>query len=369
MAVENALVFLRGLDGKRTLPDTMVVFGPHPFLREFVVNAVVDRLSRQGFKYRSYQIGATGDFATVLEELRAPDLFAPKRLIACRFLKSHRDRGGDESGDDIAGSSGRKGAAGGESALAEVVEGGAAPNQLLLVFERDTVPARIRKAAEKSAAMVGCMRPFDNQLSDYVQAIARIQGLKLAPGTANFLVERHAGDLATIANALDKAGVMAESGKPIGPDDLEEPGARKMPEVFEIADNLARGRTARALGQIDRALALGRDPIEILAVEVIPVMRRMMIAAAMLARRRSSGEIAAAIGASPASGLVTRAIEGARRLGLEALRKGYARATELDESFKNGTIKDREQALGGLLLELMTPPTASHPPHQVPTQR
>jgi len=78
----------------------------------------------------------------------------------------------------------------------------------------------------------------------------------------------------------------------------------------------------------------------------------------MLARRSGSGEIAAAIGASPMSGLVTRAIDGARRFGAERLRRAYARATEMDESFKNGEIKAREQALSALLLDLMTDPRA-----------
>ncbi len=101
------------------------------------------------------------------------------------------------------------------------------------------------------------------------------------------------------------------------------------------------------------AMELGRDPIEILAVEIIPVMRRMLIAATLLARRRSASEIAAALGASPASSFVARAIEGGRRFGLQRLRKSYQRAAEMDECFKNGTIKEREQAINGLLLGLV----------------
>jgi hypothetical protein len=73
----------------------------------------------------------------------------------------------------------------------------------------------------------------------------------------------------------------------------------------------------------------------------------------MLSHRRGAAEIASAIGASPTSGLVMRAIDGARRFGLDRLKKSYTRAIQLDESFKNGTIKERQQALGGLLLDLM----------------
>src|SRR5581483_9977488 len=285
MPVENVLGFLRSLESNRPAPDAIILSGPQAFLREFVVAAAAARFLAQGFKYRSFQIGAGADFAAMLDELRAPDLFAGKRLVVCRVLKSHRDRGGDDTGDDESGGASRSSAAG-EGALAEVLENGVAPNILMLVYERDNVPARIRKAAEKSAAMVNCMRPFDNQLPDYVQALARARGVKLAAGAADFLIGRHAGDRAGIANSLEKAAAIMETGKPIAAEDLGEPGSRKMPEVFEIADSIARGRVAAALAQIDRALTFGRDPIEILAVEVVPVLRRMLIAASMLARRR-----------------------------------------------------------------------------------
>jgi len=354
MPVENALGFLRSLESSRPLPGTIVVYGPHGFLREFIVSTTAARLAAKNYQYRSVQIGAGGDLAAALDELGEPDLFAARRLVVCRVLKSHRDRSGDEDAaaeDDGAPS---RSAPGGETALAEVIESGVAPNHLLLVYERDSVPARIRKAADKASAMVNCMRPFDNQIPDYAQAFARARGRKLASGSADFLAARHAGDLPAIANALDKAALLAEDGKTIAESALTEPGARKIPDLFEIADSVARGYASRVLGQVDRALAFGRDPIEILAVEIVPALRRMMIAAALLSHRRGIGEIAAAVGGSPSSGLVTRAVDGARRFGIERLKKVYARAIELDESFKNGTIKERGQAVSALLLDLMS---------------
>jgi len=352
MPVENALGYLRSLEGSRPLPGTIVVFGPHGFLREFVVSTTATRLAAKDYRYRSIQIGAGGDLAEALEELGEPDLFAAKRLVVCRVLKSHRDRGGDDAADDDDSVPSRA-APSGEAALAEVIEAGVAPNHLMLVYERDNVPIRIRKAAERSGVLVSCLRPFDNQVPDYALAFARARGRKLGAGSADFLAARHAGDLPAIANALDKAALLAEDGKTIEESALSEPGTRKIPDLFEIADSVARGLASRVLGQVDRALAFGRDPIELLAVEIIPALRRMLIAATMLSHRRGGGEIASAIGASPTSGLVTRAVDGARRFGLERLKKTYTRAIELDESFKNGAIKERGQALGVLLLDLM----------------
>lgn len=357
MPLETALAFLKSADSRKSLEPAIVIFGPQPFLREAVLAAIVKRLLESGYQYRSFHIASSADFARAIDETNAADLFAARKVVVCRVLKSHRARDDDSAtgdfDDDAQGQGGST--RGGESAVASALESARAPNHLVLVYERDNAPAKIRRAAEKTALFVGCARPWDNQIPEYAQALARARRLKLAPAAALALAERYAGDLAAIANALDKAAIFAEAGQTIDAGQLSDPGPRRMPEVFEIAESLASGNLAAALAQIDRAVALGRDPIEILAVEVIPVMRRMMVAAAMLSRRRPTGEIAAAMGVQPASALAARAIEGARRYGLRCLQRAYRRAAELDAGFKNGTIKEREQSLGALVLGLSNP--------------
>jgi hypothetical protein len=81
-------------------------------------------------------------------------------------------------------------------------------------------------------------------------------------------------------------------------------------------------------------------------------MRRMMLAASMLAARKSTYDIAGALGFGPSSPLATRAIDGAKRFGLARLQRAYQRASELDVGFKNGEIKDRAEALSALVLDL-----------------
>ncbi|HYB90773.1 MAG TPA: hypothetical protein VEC38_06995 [Candidatus Binataceae bacterium] len=350
MAVENALGFLRSLDSAAGVRPVVVIFGPHAFLREYVLGALVRRLCSQGLQYRSFQVGASGDFGAVLEEIRAPDLFAPKRVITCRVLRSRRDRASD-AGDETDGEPSAGGA--GEGAVAEVIEGYRGPGQLIFLYERDNAPARIRRAADKSATLVNCLRPFDNQLGQYVQVLARTAGVRLAPAAIDLLISRHDGDLGAIANSLAKAAILADESKALGPDALDSPGGARMPQLFEIADSIAGARAAAALAQVARSIALGRDPIEILSVEIVPVMRRMMVAAAMLARRRGAGEIASSLGVAPASNLASRAIDGARRFGAPRLENAYRRACEMDAGFKNGRIKEREQALYGLVIDLL----------------
>ncbi len=75
----------------------------------------------------------------------------------------------------------------------------------------------------------------------------------------------------------------------------------------------------------------------------------------MATHRQSTAQIAAALGMSPSSPLAMRAIEGARRFGVVRLNEAYRRVAQLDADFKNGEIKEREEALAGMLLELMAP--------------
>jgi DNA polymerase III delta subunit len=354
MPLETALAYLRGAGGDRRIPPVVVIFGPHAFLREYVLDSIVRKLVADGCQYRSFQIGAGDDYGAALNELRAPDLFAPRRAIACRILKSRRDKA--ETADDADGGDARtSGSGGSEAALVGAIETARGPGSLILLYEKDNAPAKVRRAAEKSALLVNCMRPFDNQIEQYVNAFAHTLGLKLSPAALDLVISRHGGDLAAVANTLGKVTIFAEPGKAVQPADLDE-GARRMPEAFELAESVARGRATAALAQLGRALALGREVFEILAVEIIPMMRRMMIAASMMAARKSPGDVAAAMGLPPQSGLATRAIEGARQFGLARLERAYWRACAMDAGFKDGTIKEREQALAGLILELMSAP-------------
>jgi DNA polymerase III delta subunit len=351
MPLEPALAFIRANNTGRRIPPVAIIFGPHAFLREYVLSCVARTLAEEGNQYRGFQVGAGDDYSALLNEIRAPDLFAPKRAMVCRVLRSRRDR--RDPVEDSGADGDARGSDGSEAALIAAIEEARGPGHLVMLYERDNAPAKVRRAAEKSALLVNCMRPFDNQIEQYAQAFAQSLGLKLSPAAVDMLISRHGGDLAAIANALSKVMIFAEPGVAVQPADLDEPGARRMPEAFELADSLANGRVLTAMAQLGRAIALGRDTIEILALEIIPLMRRMMIAASMIAGRRSLGEVASALGLPPQSGVATRAVEGARRFGLPRLERAYWRACKLDADFKNGEVKERENALAGLLLDLM----------------
>ena len=352
MAAESAFAFLRSLGQPRVVAPVILIAGPQAFLREYVLEMLRRRLARDGFSYRAFQVGGRDGFGATISELEGADLFAPKRVIACRVLRSHRERVG---GDDDSDGDGRGGGSesGTEAALNTAIARIGTAVRFALIYERDNAPAKVRRVAERAGVVVNCMRPFDNQIGQYVDLFARNAGLRLSSAAADLLIGRHGGDLAAIANAIAKAAIGSAADGRIETSDLGEAAATRIPDLFELAESLARGNPAETLALFDRAIQTGRDPIELLAVEVIPLVRRMLVAASMLARRKGAAEIASALGLSPTSALLNRAIDGARRFGLRRLQRAHQRACELDAHFKMGLLKERELAVAAMMLELM----------------
>ncbi|HKV56010.1 MAG TPA: hypothetical protein VJN94_15365 [Candidatus Binataceae bacterium] len=354
MAAENALVFLRGLSQARPSPSATLIAGPQAFLREYVLDRLRIKLGAEGFQYRALQVGAGDSFGALIGELEGADLFAPKRLVVGRILRSYRDRAGNEDPDSDKRPSGTDSSD--EAALIAAVERIGAGIRVALVYERDTAPAKVRRTLENVGTLVNCMRPFDNQLAQYAEIFARNLGLKLSMQEADSLVARHGGDLGAINNVLSKAVIhQGEEGRSRVPS-LDEPTAGRIPDLFELAESLARGSAGETLALFDRAIQIGRDPIELLALEVIPQVRRMLVAASLLARKKTAANIAAALALAPTSPLAARAIEGARRFGLDRLERAHRRACQLDASFKMGLTRERGQAVAALILELDATP-------------
>ncbi len=349
MPVENALAFLRTLRRDALPAAVTVIAGPQPFLREYCLDQLRARLGQAGYKYRSFQLGAGATIDPILNELGAADLFASKRLVVCRILRSYRERGGSAEED----TEGRTSDAGAEVALIAAIERLGSGVNLAIVCERDTAPAKIRRVVEQHGTVVNCMRPFDNQIGQYVELFARNIGSRIAPDAVDLLVTRHGSDLSAIANALDRAAIAVDEGKALQAAEFGANGRSRVPDLFELAEAIASGDTNETLALFSRAIQTGRDPIEMLAVEVIPLLRRMLVAAAILAVRKGPPAVASALGMPPSSAMVTRAVDGARRFGLTRLRAAHHRACHLDERFKMGLIKERESAVAGMLLDLM----------------
>lgn len=349
MASENALALLGQIEaGKALLPAAILIAGPQAFLKEYVLDACRAALRRPGREQRSFQISAGGDFGAVLEAIAAPSLFAPATIATCRILRS-RGGGGDEDGEaaETRGSRGSE-----DSRLFRAIELATRPSHLILLYERESAPAKVQRQIEKSGLVIVCPKPFENQLPQYATLFARRLGLKINYATADSLTERYGTNLAAMHNALVLASIASAQNK--HDDFLRAAGGADLgSELFQISESLSGDLPLLPLAMIDRAIAVGRDPTELLFIEIIPALRRLLIAAALGMQGQGPAEIAMEIGMSPRSPRVAAIANAARRFGLRRLTQTYREAIELDANFKNGIIKEREQALSALLAPLL----------------
>src|ERR1700730_1130951 len=141
------MVFLRALSQGREIAPVTAIFGPQAFLREYALDSLRRRLTGDSFKYRSLQIAGADGYDALVTELEEADLFAPKRLVVGRVLRSYRERGGDD--DSVADERAIQGS-GDETALICACARIAVTVRLALVYERDKLPAKMRRAIEQS---------------------------------------------------------------------------------------------------------------------------------------------------------------------------------------------------------------------------
>jgi DNA polymerase III delta subunit len=352
MARLNALEFLRACAQKdRTraggLSGPAVIYGPQPFLREYVLDAALERMAESGRERLRMQLGPNESPAALLNELSGLGLFAPARTIVCRVLRSRRTRaqGGDQEGDAPTGRDA-------EARLAEAIAKLPPSIGLVMLYEHERVPAVIVQAVEDCGLAILCARPFPNQLEQYARLFAQQLELELSREACAHLIDRCGGDLGVIHNLFGLAAANLGPKAKVGLKELSGPSSASAPELFELARCVSAARVGRFLVLLERACEVGRDAVEILAVEVIPTLRRMLVAASMLDEGRSRAEIARALGMPAQSPIIQSAIEGAGRLGLGRVRNAYLQAVELDAAFKGGMVREREAALCRLMLNL-----------------
>lgn len=353
MAAENALACLHQLEaGKPLLPAATLITGTQVFLKEYVLECCCAVLRGEAAELRRFHIGSGADLGPVLEAVAAPSLFASATTAVGRILRTRRVRAeADEEGEEQ-----EAGARGGgdDALLIEAVQTVRLPSRLVLLYERDSAPAKVTRAVESHGLTIVCNRPFDSQLAQYAGLFAHRLGLTLSPAALELMALKYGTNLLEMHNALALAALV----KAIQPPEefLRTLGgdSRLGGELFALSESLAGERPQLAFALLDGALGLGRDPNELLAVEVIPALRRMVTAANLAEQHRSPLDLAVALKLPPRSPMIGAAMEAAKRFGKRHLTAVYRAAVALDRGMKDGTIRDKEAALSGLLLALLS---------------
>lgn len=185
----------------------------------------------------------------------------------------------------------------------------------VVILEVRSLPAntRLAKATSARGTLVDVSVPARYDLARWLGAWARERhGRALANGTADRLLERLAGDLGRIDQALARLAATGGSG-PIPPDAVDDAaGTPRDRTAWSMIEAAAAGDAPAALARLAELLDAGESPIA-LAAQASTVLRRLSSAARLL-------------GLPPGAGRPAGIDEALRQAGVAAWPKALAQA-------------------------------------------
>jgi len=216
----------------------------------------------------------------------------------------------------------------------------------LVILEVRSFPSntRLAKAAAAHGLVIDLSVPEPADLAAWVRRWADARhGLKIAPATAELLLDRLAGNLGQIDQALARIAASLgpeRQGRTLEPEAVEDvAGSPQQRSAWGMIDAAAAGDTRAALRQLADLLDAGENPIGISA-QAGAVLRRLSNAARLLALPVDGGRPQGVEAALKAAGIASwpKAIAQARgalgQLGPRRARQLPLWLLDIDRSLK-----------------------------------
>lgn len=216
----------------------------------------------------------------------------------------------------------------------------------LVILEVKSLPAntRLAKAVAQHGLVIDISVPKRGGLTPWVKRWAKAHhGITLAEATAERLMERFAGDLGQIDQALARlASALGpdERKQPIQPDAVEDmAGGPQERTAWGMIDAAAAGDARTAIAHLADLIDAGESPIGISA-QMATVLRRLSSAARLLALPPEAGRPAGVEAALGAAGVaswpkaMTQAREALGQLGGRRARQLPVWLLDLDSALK-----------------------------------
>jgi DNA polymerase-3 subunit delta len=232
----------------------------------------------------------------------------------------------------------------------------------VLVLEVTSWPAntRLYKAVAASGLPIECTAPPAARLTRWLASWAKqAHGASLEPVAAEALLEMVGPELGLLDQELAKLAVTAERGQKVSAAMVSRVvGSWRAKTVWEMLDAVLDGNVAQALGQLDRLLLAGENPIAILG-QVSASLRRLAAATRLVldaeAVRRRVPLRDALQQAGVKSFVVEKVERQLRRLGRQRGDQLYRWLLEADLDLKGDSTLAPRTILERLFLRLATP--------------
>lgn len=193
--------------------------------------------------------------------------------------------------------------------------------------------------------------PPEKALPAFVRRRAAARGVPLAPGAEVAIANAVGADAAAIDDALDRAGLYAGGGNPVGEDEIAEVvTAARQRSVFDLVDAIGSRKRAEAVALLARLLAAREEPLRLLAL--LARHYRQLLAARVGAHGgEGEGEIASRLGVPPF--VARKLLAQSGRFGGAELEGALARLARADLELKSSRRPAKlvlEEAVIGLAL-------------------
>ena len=256
----------------------VLISGPEEFLADRAAVTVRNRLRSHDAEIEIHDLDASTYAGGELLAAASPSLFAEPRLIRISSVEKCTDEFLEDALTYCAAP---------EDDVTVLLRhgGGVRGKRLLELVRSGDVPAVEVSCAELKS---------DTDKSEFATNEFRLAGRKVTPGAVRALVSAFASSGAELANACQQLIADATGDITEGTVDTYY-GGRVEATAFKVADAAVEGRLGDAMLSLRQALETGSDPVPIVAA----FASKLRLIAKVAGDRRSSGELAGALGAAP----------------------------------------------------------------------
>jgi len=256
----------------------VLISGPEDFLADRAAVAIRNALRAHNAELEVHDIDASTYAGGELLVAASPSLFAEPRLIRVWTVEKCTDEFLEDALSYCASPE--------DEVTLVLRHGGGVRGKRLLEL--------VRSGSAQSLEISCAELKSDSDKSDFATQEFRIAGRKASPGAVRALVSAFSSSAAELANACqqliaDATGDITEATVDV------YYGGRVEATAFKVADAAIEGRLGEAMVALRHALETGSDPVPIVAA----FASKLRLIAKVAGDRRSSGELAGALGAAP----------------------------------------------------------------------
>ena len=326
---------------KDELQPVYLVYGPEDFLRAEAVKLIRDKATRGKESCDVSEFDAAeGDPHKLLDDLRTPSLFAPRRLALVENAGLLVERAP-------------------ESLLQYVGQPSLRTTLVLIAGEKrpssgkppkrpkkeptkpspaDKPAAHIKEQLLRKLTVVDCPIVSQSRLTDWCVHRARALGKPMAPGAAALLADMIGTNLGELDGQIRNLIAYSKERPRVTEKDVSDLcSADRLWRTWELTEAILDRRTAAALRALERIFRDGEKPVGILAA-VGRDLRRLILIMQLARQGLNSAEISQRCRAQP--WLVKRLVEKKQRRTIAELKDMLHQLLEADLECKTGGARD-----------------------------